>query len=315
MGFFRDLGKIVIATAVGGPAAGLAVFTAEHREGTVNLARQIVQIGEDVYRAIPPEAFALGGFPIHGLLKHEFEDELIMLGYLAGDIIIFSPITWPVVGPFGAAKHLYESGRLLLGKLHHRQMNDQEWEMARYIFRDSIYKRSDIYLTNMAGLDGSRFTYPLAPLGVPVLVNLGGDYVPDATTLNGPLLYHELTHVWHAKQDVLREIYLFDTVPAALKEEYEFTPGNQWNEYGTEQQASIVEAWTLGATKKQGSFDARVLGKLTINSPLFRYINGNIRRSDNEASTSSGGSVRQLLADGGHQTLKDMHPRAPQPWW
>lgn len=320
MGILGDIGKIIVATAVGGPAGALAVITVEHGdeivEGTIDLARQVVKIGEDVYRAIPPEAFALAGAPIHGLLKHEFEDELIMLGYLAGDLAITAGITWPIVGPFGAAPHLYAAGKLLFGKLHHRLMNDQEWEMARYIFRDSSYDRSDIYLTNMAGQGGRPFTYSLAPLGVPVLVNLAGGYNPNATTPDGPLLFHELTHVWQAKKDVLREIYLYETVPDAVKKDYDFTPGNQWNEYGTEQQAAIVEAWTLGATQKIGSsFNKGASGKLSINSPLFRYINGNVRRSDDGATTNSGGAVRRLLIEGGHETVKDMHPQPPPIWW
>ena len=30
-------------------------------------------------------------------------------------------------------------------------------------------------------------------------------------------------------------------------EKYDFTHGGQWSEYSIEQQAAIVEAWTLGA--------------------------------------------------------------------
>src|SRR5689334_2781935 len=135
MGIFSDIGDVIIGGIIGGPAGAISVFTIEHGEeilkGTIDEARQIVKIGTDVYRAIPPWAFALAGDPIHGLLKHEAEDELIMLGYLAGDFAIFTAVTWPIVGPFGAALHLYESGRLLFGKIHHRPMNDQEWEMAR----------------------------------------------------------------------------------------------------------------------------------------------------------------------------------------
>lgn len=33
-----------------------------------------------------------------------------------------------------------------------------------------------------------------------------------------------------------------------------FIPADQWENYGTEQQASMVEAWILGATEKQPQY-------------------------------------------------------------
>ena len=96
-------------------------------EGTIDVARQIVKIGTDVYRAIPPEAFALSGDPLHGLLKHEAQDEIILLGEIAGNAAIFSALSWPALGPVGAslaiaqgAVPLYVTVGSLVGKLHHR---------------------------------------------------------------------------------------------------------------------------------------------------------------------------------------------------
>lgn len=103
-GLLGSIGKVIVGGIAGGPGGAIAVFTVEHGaevlEGTIDVARQIVRIGTDVYRAIPPEAFVLGGDPIHGLLKHEAEDELIMVGLLAADMAIFTAVTWPAVGPF-----------------------------------------------------------------------------------------------------------------------------------------------------------------------------------------------------------------------
>ena len=96
-------------------------------------------------------------------------------------------------------------------------------------------------LTNLGGKDGRAFVYPIGPLG-PVFVNLGAKYVHNSTTPDGPVLFHELTHVWQAKQRVLTEIFLYD----ALKREYDFTPGRQWSEYNLEQQSGIVQAWNSG---------------------------------------------------------------------
>lgn len=326
MGILGDIGKVVIGGVVGGPAGAFAVFTVEHGketvEGTIDFARQVVQIGEDIYRAIPPEVFAIAGDPLHGLLKHEFEDELILLGYIAGEAAIYAGLTWPVVGPFGAAPHLYAAGGVVFGFIDHRHLNDQEWEMAEYIFRDSLPDREDIVLTNVAGIGGREFTFPIAPFGGPSIINLGGNYHPGSTTPDGALLYHEMTHVWQAKQAVLREIYLYDARVLVTREDpYFFNPGKQWSEYNIEQQASIVEAWTLGATQKQptlpaadNNFDTGVHDQFALATPLFRYVNGNIRRSSDQ-DTGSGQSVAQLLSDGGHDTLADMYSAPPVPWW
>ena len=321
MGILGDIGKIIIGGVLGGPAGAIVVFAVddgnEVREGTIDVARQIVKLGTDVYRAIPPEAFALAGDPLHGLLKHEFEDELIWLGQIGANAAISTGLSWPALGPVGASLAILEgtvplfvTAGSLVGKLDHRLLNDEEWEMARYIFRDSLYDRTEIILTNLGGLDGRAFVYPSGPLG-PVFVNLGNKYVHNSTTPDGPVLFHELTHVWQAKQRVLTEIFLYD----ALEREYDFTHGSQWNEYSLEQQASIVEAWTLGAIDRSGGGFSRVRNKFAIGSPLFRYINRNVRRSDDEARTGSGRSVRQLLADGDHRTMKDMHSNPPSVWW
>ena len=175
MGLLGDIGKVIIGGVVGGPAGAISVFTIEHGaeviEGTIDVGRQIVKIGEDIYRAIPPEAFALAGDPLHGLLKHEFEDELIWVGHIAADTAIFTGLYWPALGPVGASLQiakgaipLYITGRSLLGKLHHRLLNDDEWEMARYIFRDSLYDRDEIILTNLGGKTDEHSCIQSAPL-------------------------------------------------------------------------------------------------------------------------------------------------------
>lgn len=318
---------------IGGPAGAITLFTVEHGgdviEGSIDFARQVVKIGSDIYRAIPPEAIALGGDPLHGLLKHEAEDELIWLGQIGLNAAIFSGLYWPALGPVGATLQilqglvpLYITLGSLVGALHHRLLNDEEWEMARYVFRDSLYERNDIILTNLGAVDGRPFVFPIGPLG-PVYVNMGSGYVHEGTTPCGPLLLHELTHVWQAKERVLTEIYLYD----AVEREYNFVHGDQWSEYNLEQQAGIVEAWSLGATESKPPatpgiscspnerLDVGTYNEFALGSPLFRYINGNVRRSDNEARTGNGRSVRQLLTEGGHRTVKDMHPKPPKPWW
>jgi hypothetical protein len=294
MGLLKDIGRVLIGGALGGPLGALTAFQIGHGsdvvEGTLDWVKQIVTIGEDTYTAL--------NNPIAGILKHTFKDEFILVGRVAGVVGLFG--AWPLaaIGAVGFS----------------RPLNDQEWEMAQYIFHDSLEERSDIVLTTLGGIGGRAFTVPLAPDGHTVLVNLGDDYSHESTIKNGALLYHELTHVWQARQRTLTSIYLYDTIPEAAANEYSFqTDGRQWSEYGTEQQAGIVEAWTLGATKNP--FDRGARKQCAIGSPLFRYINGNVRLSDNGATTGSGQSVRQLLADGGHRAVRDMHSNPPPLWW
>src|SRR5260221_560500 len=84
--------------SAGGITGAISVFTVDHGsqvvEGTIDVARQIVKIGSDVYRAIPPEAFLIAGDPLQGLLKHESEDELIWIGEVGANVALFSGLSW-----------------------------------------------------------------------------------------------------------------------------------------------------------------------------------------------------------------------------
>jgi hypothetical protein len=314
--FLSDLGKVIIAGVVGGPAGAVTVFTLEHGEevveGVVDLENLVVRIGDDVYRAIPPELLVVAGRPDLALLKHVAEDELLIVGHFVGEIALFGALSWPsqVGGALVWGRSLLEQGILKA-----RRPTDEEWEMAQYIFADTLPRRNDIILTNLGGLNGDPFTYPMAPAGLPVMLNLASFY-DDGRIPQAQVLFHELTHAWQAQRRVLREVFFYDA-RATLGGEaaYRFKPGSQWREYNIEQQASIVEGWTIGATRKPGSNFVNGRNKLALGSPLFRYVNANIRRADVDAVTSTSQSVRVLLAEGGHRSLKVMHPPQPAPWW
>jgi hypothetical protein len=197
--------------------------------------------------------------------------------------------------------------------------------MTRYIFGDTLPDRGEIVLTNLGNpLDnGNPFVVPGTDGSF--FVNMGDRYVHDQTIPDGPVLFHELTHVWQAGQQILSEIFIYSALGTHITDSdpYPFDPGHQWSGYNLEQQATIVEAWTFGATKRP--FDASTVPRpspprkardeFTIGSPLFRYINGNIRRGDAHATTSDGRSARQLLEEGGHGAMREMHSRSPEIWW
>ena len=349
MGLFGDIGEIVVGALTGGVEGAILAFTAEHEsgivEGVVDVARQIVQIGTDVYRAIPDWAFVAAGFPLstgllYGLLKHEAEDEIIWVGQLGANIVIEGALTWPVEGPIQASLQIakgivpvYITGKSLvdkiIGKLNYRYMTDQEWEMARYIFHDTLAGRvaapwevpKDIVITKVGGFGGRPFTFP-GTTGT-TFVNLGDFYTHDRSIDDGPTLFHELTHVWQARRNGLSNIFFYGArvdVPG-FSNPYVFSPGNQWSDYNIEQQAIAVEAWTRGATMTTGvgahnyNFDLGARNKFAMASPVFRYINGNIRCSDPLADTSPSQSARQLLRAGHHRSMRELNVAPPPVWW
>ena len=104
------------------------------------------------------------------------------------------------------------------------------------------------------------------PLG-PVFVNWGNKYVHDSTTPDGPVLLHELTHVWQAKQRVLTEIFLYD----AWSENMTSLTGANGTGPSLEQQAGVVEAWTLGAIDRSGGRVYRVRNKFAMGSPYSAH--------------------------------------------
>jgi hypothetical protein len=286
-------------------------------------------------------AFAFESTPLHGLLKHETEDELIFIGTVAGKLAIFTALAWPAEGPNratldilrGAVPKFVTSGPLA-GKLHHRLLNDQEW---RWLSTSSAthYPTETGSCSLTWGIRLTTGTQSWFPPDGTIYVNMGDKYIHNGTILDGPALFHELTHVWQLSRDVLSAIFVYrglgTHVEAAIDEEdpYPFKPGKQWARYNLEQQASIVEAWTLGATEKaiNTGLDADTVPRpvppqkprprrdFTIPPPLFRYINGNIRRADTSARTRSGRSARELLKESGRRTMREMLPSKPQIWW
>jgi hypothetical protein len=272
---------------------------------TIDLKNEIVRAGEDVFRAVPGEFFFPGVGPLAGLLKNEVEDELIFISPfgIVTSIDVFLPID-----PIGTVIAVGD----LLGLIQHRTMLDDELEVARYVFGNTLERIEDIRVTSLVGLDGNPFAAPTHAGGR--TVNLGGAYRHSSVVANIPLLMHELAHVWQYDHSFLEQVAVCEgLLTAGLdtlgRDVYSFEPGKQWSDYGFEQQPSIVEAWTLGATHRvKKNFDVLARGKISINSPVFRYINGNIRRGKTDAKTGVGDSLRQLLADGGHDTVRQMHP-------
>jgi hypothetical protein len=268
---------------------------------TIDNGNELVRFGEDVFRLIPGEALFPSLGPLAGLLKNEIEDELILLTPLG----IVPSLT------------IFIDGALLVGQLtgviQHRAMRADELEVARYVFGRSVGHPEDVTLTNLAGFDGRPFCVPSRAGGA--IVNLGADYVHADRIDNVPLLIHEMTHVWQIQRSLLPEIFLCAGLVVQIDDtigdpEYDYTPGSQWSSYNLEQQAHIVENWVEGV---HGAGSDR----FTLGSPLFRYVNGNVRTKRGGARTDSGGSVRTWLAEAEVETgsLRRINRPRPTPWW
>ena len=303
MGVLGSLGRIIIGGVLGGPAGAISVFTVEHGDevldGTIDVANQIVQIGEDIYRAIPPEAFFLAGDPIHGLLKHEFENEIILIGRIGVDVGLFTGLTWPLLGPVGMTADIlkgvlptFVNEGLLNGRLAHRLLNDQEWEMAQYIFHNTLFARSDIILTDMGGIDGRPFVLPTG-VGEQALVNPKQYARRDHSEWSGPV--PELTRVAGETQapdgDLpLRRPRRSRTGPTTSSRA---RSGTKQPRAAGQHRRSVG----AGSTRKANDvFDAPSRGKLSIGSPMFHYINRNIRRKDTEGRPAT--AARAATAQG-----------------
>jgi hypothetical protein len=314
MSFFGKLKKVADIVTLG----GVTFFEQQVEIGgrlldaTIDVKNQIVRIGEDVFRAAPGELFFPGVGPLAGILKNEIEDELILLSPLG--IVTSIDVYFPV-DPLGTIIVVGD----LLGVIRHRTMVAEEREIARYVFGDQLKQIDEIRLTSLVGLDGNPFAAPMHAGGA--TVNLGDRYRHDTAVENIPLLMHELAHVWQLDHSLLEHLAvcegLFEAGRDTIGQDvYSFQPGLQWFEYGVEQQASIVEAWARGATRRPNkNFDEGSVDIFTINSPVFRYINGNIRRGRTHAPTRRGGSLRTLLADGGHRTVRAMLQTRPRVTW
>jgi hypothetical protein len=139
MGLLGDIGKVIFGGVLGGPVGAVITFTVgdDAVKCVVDLQNRVVRAGDDVYRAISPELLLVAGHPGLALLKHEAEDELLIIGHFAGRLSLLGGLTWPAaVGDVIVFAH----GVLKHGLLKARRLNGQEWDMARYIFGNSLPK-------------------------------------------------------------------------------------------------------------------------------------------------------------------------------
>jgi hypothetical protein len=271
-----------------------------------------VSLAGEAWDKIPGELLAPGLGPLAGLLKNETEDELFMMLGPSGLVVGLG--VFPV--QFDQAAQKIIGGLALVGAIKHRQLNDEEWAMAHWVFNGQLPPRGNIRLTNLGvpkdfwdrGFNKDRaITFPA--IANQYYINLGPAYRHRSSIKNAPLLMHELTHVWQGRNKMIRDIQI---LVAAKDREYEYALGRQWRNYGLEQQGEIVEDWVKG-TVENG--DAHQAGPVSLGSPLFRYVRANLRTNDNGADSRRGTSVRALTGQATRELrLSQVNPPAPAVW-
>jgi hypothetical protein len=267
---------------------------------SIDAANEVVKIGEDIYKAIPAVLLFPGAGPLAGLLRKELGNDLLLLTPLG----LVPSLTVFINGSIAVLD--------LLHIIQTRNMIAEELEVARFVFGGSIGDPARVLLTNIAGAQGRAFTVPL--MNGNAAINLGAMYVNDGPlTKDTPILMHELTHVWQIQRTLFPEIFLCDAgilqggQALGGPDPYIYASGSQWNTYNLEQEAMIVQNWVGGTTA----------APFSIGSPLFRYINGNLRPADNGAGTASGGSIRARFREArtNRFSLRLINPTRPTVTW
>lgn len=150
-----------------------------------------------------------------------------------------------------------------------RKLNNHEIGLSRQVFLNTVpYGAVNVagdlgfqgrpYTLNQMGLEGDD-TY---------VIHAGPDgfAAMHLSSYWRKTLVHELTHVWQSRNSAWPAAYIFKSMACQIAEgddAYNYTPGQEWDSYGVEQQAHIVEDWFKG-------------GQQT-NSSLYRYIRDNVR--------------------------------------
>ncbi len=142
--------------------------------------------------------------------------------------------------------------------------------MARDVFHNSLPSWRRIRITDALGYDDRPFT--ANEIGL-YFINAGPEVYDDAALAQHykgfgarkAILIHEMTHVWqfyHGYSVELRSLWA-NTRGAG----YEYTVGENWDDYNVEQQAHLVEDWFMGTYSSPQS----------VTDPRFVYIDKTIR--------------------------------------
>ena len=148
----------------------------------------------------------------------------------------------------------------------YRPLNQKEQDLVRGVFGSTLPHWTTIGIGNGLGAEGRPWTDtgPMTYSQMPFMhyqINIGdaasadltstthvGCFITDINGTAAELLVHEMTHVWQYHNARGR----YGVWASSITGSYSFTPGDPWNDYDVEQQASIVEQWYKKRVKEVG---------------------------------------------------------------
>jgi hypothetical protein len=208
----------------------------------------------------------------------------------AGAAFVFGPSVLIPVFLIGAA--------VTAALVRQRTLTLDEREFADRVFLGTL-PMDRVRLTNLVGLGGRPFTCP-GPGGT-IIVNIGKGFDDPVrytgkggdelgVRAKGQLLIHELTHAWQIANESFTPAYYCRALSTALgtvggnMSAYDYgPPDRQWNAFGTEEQASIVDEWFAGSdapplrNKAMRQRPFKPMDTEQNGNPYFRYLRDNIR--------------------------------------
>ena len=168
-----------------------------------------------------------------------------------------------------------------------RLLTTSEISLAKLVFQSTL-PYNQIYISNAIGAQNRAFTIAVpnvgqlvaaalfGPLALPFfatgradsyIINFGSSGFANAiSSANVATFIHELTHVWQAYQQSFTYGYIFNSLwhqAISGSNAYSYTPGQNWNSYNVEQQASLVQDWFSSG--------------MSSTSSRFTYIRNSIR--------------------------------------
>jgi hypothetical protein len=165
-----------------------------------------------------------------------------------------------------------------VARFDERVLTEEEERLARKVFADSLPYDS-VYISNAVGLEQRPYTIPRLLREGSFVINIGPEIFPNAaaSSMTGlgqtadAIFIHELTHVWQGIHRPNKFDYVIDSVHKQLRygdKAYQLDMSRvgsaQWDSFGAEQQAMIVEGWYDKGMRES--------------DPAFVYIRDNIRK-------------------------------------
>jgi hypothetical protein len=214
-------------------------------------------------------------------------------GGLVG-VVVAGGVIW-VFGPsaiIAAVVAGVAAGAITDALIKHRQITAEEYRFASTVFGNTLPPPERIYLTNLSHGGGRLYTWP--NLDGSVVVNLN-DAFDDPMhynrnrnyPTNGQVFIHELAHAWQIRTK--RFIPGLICKGASQTGSYQFgsqfsSVGKAWDDFGLEQQASIVDSWFGNYARGWSSIEdviAKLATPAAIHDAYFGFIANHIRLGQN----------------------------------